>query len=141
VLAFLEKYPRTARRAEAKELVIRLRQTAGDTTRREDVEKAAWEQAQRADSIPAYSQYLALFGDTDNAPQARQRLTLLTELRDWQVVRESELVGGLQNFIKKYPAGRYAQDARDLMASLNATPPNAENVNFDQAGAADQGHF
>lgn len=139
VLAFLEKYPRTARRAEAKELVIRLRQTAGDTTRQKDVEKAAWEQAQRADSIPAYSQYLALFGDADNAPQARQRLTLLTELRDWQVVRESELVGGLQNFIKKYPAGRYAQDARELMASLNAAPPNAESVNLTKLALRTKG--
>lgn len=119
ILAFLDKYPNTKRRNEIRDIYARLRQSANETRQQESLEKAEWEEAQRLDNIPAYSRYLGLFGEMAHAQLARQRLAELIELRDWHDARDSKLIGRLQKFLKEHPAGPYAEDARELIASLS----------------------
>jgi WD40 repeat protein len=125
IIAFLGKYQRTEHYAEAMDIVRRLRTASTYTKPSDGAEEVAWKEAQRLDSIPVYSKYLVLFGDSANAPQARQKLDALTELRDWEEARDSKLVGGLQAFLKKYSTGNHAEDARELIASLSDAPPIA----------------
>jgi hypothetical protein len=115
ILAFLDRYPNTTRYDEARDIIIGLRQSANKTPL-ESEERSAWEEAQRLDSIPAYSKYLTLF--EAHAQQARLRLAELSELRDWQEARDSKLVGRLQKFLMEHPNGPHAEDARELISTL-----------------------
>ncbi|MDX2308477.1 MAG: toll/interleukin-1 receptor domain-containing protein [Hyphomicrobium sp.] len=83
-------------------------------------ERWAWEEAAASNSIRSYEAYLDIHRDGANAEFARNRLLVLTEERDWPKVKTSMSSGAVRDFLRKYPSGTYAEEARKLLDELAA---------------------
>jgi len=71
----------------------------------------AWATAQEENSIAAYEEFLADFGDSDLAPAAREKL----HDAEWADTDEIGSRAEYEAFLEKYPSGRFSPAARDAI--------------------------
>jgi formylglycine-generating enzyme required for sulfatase activity len=108
--AFLTRYPQTARRAEIEARIGVLE------------EEGAWQQAERENSVRAYSLYRRTYFRGKHADEALARIERLEEEADWAQARDSKTVAGLEKYLGKYPAGRYVKEAEAAIDQLLDPP-------------------
>lgn len=86
---------------------------------------ADFDSAARANTTVAWDDYLRGHPDGPHSREARERLALLLEDREWQRAHATDSVDAYQRYLHGYPQGVHAHDALVAIASLNlaGTPP------------------
>jgi hypothetical protein len=102
--------------------------------------ESAWQDAQRADSVPAYEAYLEEFPGGAHAAEARAALDAARELDAWSRATRLGTPEAWQRYLARWPDGRYAALARRLLVDFippaAPAPAPGETAGFDvQLGA------
>jgi len=87
-----------------------------------------WQVAQQAGTPQAYGSFVAQHPDSELAGIARQRIAQLTEEAAWHQAVRMNTAAAYQEYLTRYPAGTWSQDARIRMESRSmaaATGPGA----------------
>lgn len=71
------------------------------------------------DTVPAYESFIRNHPSTDYADSARERIRILREDSVWQATQLSDDIQKLRYYLKVYPDGKYAYDAK-LAATTSA---------------------
>jgi hypothetical protein len=98
-------------------------QHAGPRVRPEDVELAAWSEAERVGTADAYGAFLAVHRGSRFADIARTRETELGEAAAWTALGDRPGLLDLTGFLRRFPKGRFADEAETRIAKLGAPPP------------------
>jgi hypothetical protein len=83
-----------------------------------DRQEAAWREAEEADTMGAYRQYLENYPESPNAEEARQRMLALRRENLWRQAEQADSVEGYQAFLAEFPEGEEAEQARSRLAGL-----------------------
>lgn len=110
------------------------------------VEQQLWEAAKSSTDTAELQVYLRQFPSGRYAAEARQRIVALTpkpappppspqeliEERLWEAAKSSSDGAELQVYVRQFPSGRFAAEARQRMAALapKATPQSAPPADF-----------
>lgn len=98
-----------------------------ETKKAQLFEYQAWEKARQADSHESYDQYLGLYPQGKYAADAKAAQQRLIEKREFdQAAAAQNSEEALQGFLKKYPTGTYASEARRKLTEI-------EKREFDKA--------
>ncbi len=79
---------------------------------------AAWQDAQQADTVPAYQQFLDDYPDSPHAGDARQRLQALQRAQSWAQATQADTIDAYQKFLGEYSSGDEVDQARQRLAEL-----------------------
>ena len=81
--------------------------------------KMHWETAISADTVSAYEAYLKQHADSENADEARSRLTKLNVERDWKNAQASDSIPAYEEFLKQHADSENADEARSRLKTMN----------------------
>lgn len=79
-------------------------------------QETGWRDAERADSLAAYQQYLAEFPAGAHAAEAQARIQELREEQDWSRAARLRTPEAWQRYLGEWPDGRHADEARSLLS-------------------------
>jgi SPOR domain len=85
--------------------------------------EAAWQDARREDSVPAYEAYLAKFPSGAHAAEARAALDGARETEAWSRAMRLGTPEAWQRYLAGWPDGRYAALARRLLVDFIPPAP------------------
>jgi hypothetical protein len=88
-----------------------------------DRERSDWRDAEAADTITAYQNFLLRYPDGTQATEARQRLAALQRAARWAAASEADTVDAYRQFLAEFPEGEEADRAR---ARLEVLEPETE---------------
>lgn len=81
-------------------------------------EQAAFETAQKEDSISAYSSFIRKYSKGTYADMALNRIVELEEDQAWQEAKDLDRISGYFHYKKRYPEGRYISEAERAIERL-----------------------
>ncbi len=116
------------------ELVKGVALHAGARVRPEDVELAAWREAERTKTAAAYRAFLAANPSSRFAGIAKARVAELEELAAWISLGDAPGIAALTAFLGRFPRGRFAEAAEQRIATIGAAP-----IRVSPAGAGARG--
>lgn len=80
----------------------------------------AWEQAQEQDTVAAYEEFLQQYAESDQAVEARQRLTARRREQGWELASQADTADAYQAFLAQFPDSPQSEQARSRIESLQA---------------------
>jgi outer membrane protein assembly factor BamD (BamD/ComL family) len=104
-------------------VVIALALTTGCATM-----QSRWKNAESANTIVAYEEFLKRYPKGELANQARAKLNQLFEQSDWKDATQKNTIQSYENFLKQYPQGIFTEEARSRLESLNFEKAKAINT-------------
>lgn len=99
-------------------LVQSLTICSNDPAKTNDIERAVWDAAARANTIAAYEGYLRQYENGAYAAEARTRLAALREPAAWQRAVATNTVDAYEAYLREYPNGPNAAEAAGRRAAL-----------------------
>ncbi|MEZ5870460.1 MAG: protein kinase [Nitratireductor sp.] len=114
--AYLARFPDGVHAPEARERIAQIEQSS--------TERVAWQQAQRADTIAAYQQYLNDYPVGEFSLQAKDRIKVLQdeiELAAWRRAQAADTIDAYRAYLDEYSAGKFASAARERIRQLGDT--------------------
>jgi len=99
-------------------------------------QESGWRDAEGEDNVLAYETYLEHFPAGAHAADARARIRVLQETREWARAMQLQTPEGYQRYLGAYPEGRYAAAARERLSDfVLARAPAADRPYAVQLGA------
>lgn len=80
--------------------------------------KHDWEEAQRADTITAYEEFLQKHSDGEQTDLATNRLAELHATNDWSSALRTNTIGGYEEFLQKHPNAHQSTQAKNRINDL-----------------------
>ncbi len=111
-------------------------QHAGLRAKPEEVELAAWGQAERTETAEAFHAFLTAHPQSRFAEIARGRAAELEEAAAWAVLGAAPTAAALAGFLRRFPAGRFADEAEARIHALERTPRKPATPAYEHTGAA-----
>lgn len=90
-----------------------------------DPEKAAWELAEKTNSVDGYDDFLEEYPRSKYASAAEKHMKELEEQEFWERVKFQGLRSGYRSYLRTYPNGRFIPEARDAIARLKGQTINS----------------
>ncbi|MDR5652580.1 peptidoglycan-binding domain-containing protein [Ruixingdingia sedimenti] len=143
--AYLADWPRGPHAAEARQRMERLQGEQDAASRETAREQAAWERVDALNTLQGYRGYLAEFPRGVHADTARQRIAVLEQGQQreqqqqdrqqqqraadraaWTAARNGDSVAAYEGYLRQFPQGAFAQEAKQRIARLTAATPPRE---------------
>lgn len=85
-----------------------------------DRQETAWRDAQEADTVGAYQEFLQSYPESPQATEAGERIRTLQREALWQQTLEADSLEAYQQFLAEFPEGDGADQAADRIAELTS---------------------
>lgn len=83
-----------------------------------DRQESEWEDAQTADNVSSYQEFLERYPDSARAGEAEQRIRALRAKERWEQARDTGSVEAHQQFLRDFPEAEQAEQARSRLTQL-----------------------
>jgi hypothetical protein len=83
-----------------------------------DRPETAWQEAQEADTIAAYQDFLDRHPDAPQAADAERRITEIRRAQRWQETAQADAAEAYEQFLAEFPDAPEAEQARERLAGI-----------------------